>query len=252
MGVFDKLKKEKDGINVVDFSETIDFDIFKYVDKSNWFQVFSACLGKMAVIQWRCEEYIISEGKWSVDLAKGMIFFGDRSFPLQVIGSEGSATNSWQWAYKNINNFDNHLLELAREVEKIGNDWDLSPLYVSDFELDEVFNGETLSIVACGISKSYYCFYRATTQKGSVYLAFANAPKYVFAPVEIGEFAQITASCLENYHVDHKVFVESFLLWNKTPYEVHKDSIVAHFDVDLYITFECIEGIWRVSELTTK
>lgn len=252
MGIFDKLKKERDVINVVDLSETIDVDIFKYVDKNNWFQVFSACLGKMAVIQGRCEKFIISGQKWSADLAKGTITFGNRSFPLQIIGSEGSATNSWQWAYKNTNNFDNRLLELAHEVEKTGNDWDLSPLYVSNFELDEVFNGETLSTVACGISKSDYCYYRAMTQKGSVYLAFENVPKYVFAPIEISEFAEITASCLENYHVDHKVFVESFLLWNKTPYEVHKDGIVAHFDVDLYITFECIEGIWRVSELTTK
>ena len=252
MGIFNKLKKEKDVINIADLSEIIDVDILKYVDKNNWFQVFSACLGKMAVIQGRCEKYIISGEKWSADLANGTITFGGRSFPLQIIGSEGSATNSWQWAYRNINNFDTRLLKLAGKVKEIGNDWNLSPLYVSDFELDEVFNGENLSIVACGAFKSKYCYYRATTQKGAVYLAFTNVPKEIFSSVEIGEFAEITAKCLENYHVDHKVFVESFLLWNKTPYEVHKDGIVAHFDVDLYITFESVEGIWRVSELTTK
>ena len=37
------------------------------IDTGNWFQVFSACLGKMIAIQTACSEQVVKGQDWNVD-----------------------------------------------------------------------------------------------------------------------------------------------------------------------------------------
>ena len=58
------------------------------IDTGNWFQVFSACLGKMIAIQTACSEQVVKGQDWNVDFSEGVILFGNQKYPLQFIGSE--------------------------------------------------------------------------------------------------------------------------------------------------------------------
>ena len=48
------------------------------IDTENWFQVFSACLGKMIAIQTACSEQVVKKQDWNVDFSEGIILFGNQ------------------------------------------------------------------------------------------------------------------------------------------------------------------------------
>lgn len=69
-------------------------------------------------------------------------------------------------------------------------------------------------------------------------MALTEVPQEVFAPVNLQKFAEITMKCINYHKIDHKVFVESFLDWNKTAYHWdgqlhHCSSLTRNFRLDL-------------------
>ena len=60
--------------------------------KSDWLDVFSVCLGKMYVIQSAVGKTVIGDSDWGVDFEHGIISFGKRKFPAQLIGTESSVS----------------------------------------------------------------------------------------------------------------------------------------------------------------
>lgn len=246
MGLFDKLRKNKETNKVSGIAEAI--------DKSNWLDVLSACLGKMMVIQNNAAKYVVKNRNWNVDFSKGYITFGDDRYTVQFIGSESNSSDTWMWGWNNINHFSESIIALSKETLSKGKKWDLEPLKTSQFDLNNIFNGHTLSIVACGLSDTDYFYYRGHHDAGAIFMAVGNAPKEVFSPVDISEFANITMQCIKQYPINHKIFVESFLKWNKTNFEWNSDNkeLVAHFEQDLYIEFETNEEFSRIVGMKTR
>lgn len=248
MKIFDKFKKAQPcKVERVSVFET------NYpIDKSDWYQVFSACVGKAMTIQEACGEQVVKEQSWNVDFETGELIFGKDSYPVQFIGSESNSSNTWKWGWDNINGFKDTLLTLANETEDFGEQWNLSPLTWAGFELNDIFNGHNLSIVACGISKINYCYYRGAHKGGAVFMGFTGVPDSVFAPVDLCKFIHISTKCIQQFEVDHKIFIESYLLWNGTEFEWDNHTIVAHFGQDLHIEFEKVDEFLRICSMRTK
>lgn len=245
MGLFSRKKKER----TLERKSIFDCDF--EIDKSSWFEVFSACLGKMMAVQDACSEMIVKNRDWNVDFSKGVISFGNDEYPIQFIGSESSSSGTWLWGWKNINGFNDNIIKLADSVRQKGEEWNLEPLLTDEFHITDTFNGHSLSIVACGILKENLCYYRGPHSGGAILVAFYNVPDEVFAPVEMKKFIDITMQCIQQFQVDHKIFIESFLLWNGTKYEWNGNSITAHFEQDLCIEFEEADQFFRISGLKT-
>ena len=68
--------------------------------KSDWLDVFSVCLGKMYIIQSAVGKTVIGDSDWEVDFEHGIISFGKRKIPAQLIGTESSVSNTWQWWWR--------------------------------------------------------------------------------------------------------------------------------------------------------
>ena len=85
-----------------------------------WNDVFSANLGKIMAIQTACAKYVVKNRDWNVDFDKGIIAFGNDEYPLQFLGSEANSSNTWLWAWENINGFDDKIISLAREIKAKG------------------------------------------------------------------------------------------------------------------------------------
>jgi len=221
------------------------------VDTSSWFQVFSACLGKMMAIQNACGDIVVKGQDWNVDFSKGVIAFGNNEYPLQFIGSESTSSNTWLWGWENINGFPNERIEMARHTRNIGEQWNLEPLTTSEFELDDTFNGHNLSIVACGLADRY-CYYRGPHSGGAILVAFSGVPPEVFAPIDITKFTSLTMQCIQQFHVDHKILVESLLLWNGTKYEWKDHMIMAHFQKVLSIKFQQSGEFLRIRSMEAQ
>ena len=245
MDLFDNFKGKKQVERKEIFAGNVE------VDTSSWFQVFSACLGKMMAIQNACSDIVVKGQNWNVDFSKGVIAFGNDEYPLQFIGSESISSNTWLWGWENINGFPDERIKMARYTRNIGEQWKLEPLTTSEFELDDTFNGHNLSIVACGLADRC-CYYRGPHSGGAILVAFSGVPPEVFAPIDITKFTSLTMQCIQQFHVDHKILVESLLLWNGTKYEWKDHMIMAHFQKDLSIKFQQAGEFLRISSMEAQ
>ena len=227
--------------------ELIKSKIFEKFEKDESIDVISENLGKMIAIKGNYENYILADNNWIVDLSEGYIYSGEKEYPIQIIGisslkEDGSETWAWAWEYSD--NFDKKLLTFANNIKWIGRDLKLGVFYKSKLKLSDEVNGNILSAIACGISGENLAFDNInmvqTEIQGTLYYAIKDLPDEVFSPVNLREFSDITVSCIDMYTLNHKLFVESFLKWNKTKYKWQDNSIIADFgkDGELKIDFE--------------
>lgn len=251
MGIKDFFKKKEEKVIVSGVERKSIFDTDYPMDKSNWKQVFSACLGQSVVTQDALAELVVKDRNWSVDFSKGTLSFGNDAYPVQFIGSESSHSDTWMWGWNNINGFDESIIKLAHEVYEAGQSFKLEPLTTKTFPLSDEIYGHTLAIVACGVSKGKYCYYRGPHDGGAIMMAVSGLPQEVFAPIDMQQFISTTMECIQQFELDHKIFVVSLLMWNGTAYDCSGDKVVAHFAQDLMIRFEQVGDIVRISEIKT-
>ena len=219
---------------------------------ATWNEIFSANLGKIMAIQIACAEHVVKNRDWNVDFDRGIISFGNDEYPLQFLGSEATSSNTWLWAWENINEFDDKIISLAREIKAKGEKLNLEALTTAEIDISDELNGHTLSIVACGLADKNYCYYRGPHSGGAIFVAFDGVDEKVFTPVDAKDFADIVVNSIQQFSLNHKIFVESFLEWNKTKYELQGDTIIADFEKDgkLMIELEKIENNFRIKNIS--
>ena len=219
---------------------------------TTWNEIFSANLGKIMAIQIACAEHVVKNRDWNVDFDRGIISFGNDEYPLQFLGSEATSSNTWLWAWENINEFDDKIISLAREIKAKGEKLNLEALTTAEIDISDELNGHTLSIVACGLADKNYCYYRGPHSGGAILVAIDGVDEKVFSSVSAKDFVDITIKCIQQFSLNHKLFVESFLKWNKTKYKWQGNSIIADFEKDgkLMIELEKIENNFRIKNIS--
>ena len=215
-----------------------------------WNDVFSANLGKIMAIQTACAKYVVKNRDWNVDFDRGIISFGNDEYPLQFLGSEANSSNTWLWAWENISEFDDKIISLAREIKAKGEKLNLEALTTAEINISDELNGHTLSIVACGLADKNYCYYRGPHSGGAIFVAFDGVDERVFAPINAKDFANIVVNSIQQFPLNHKLFVESFLEWNKAKYEWKENTLIANFkDSKLEIDFEEKVELARITNI---
>ena len=219
---------------------------------ATWNEIFSANLGKIMAIQIACAEHVVKNRDWNVDFDRGIISFGKDEYPLQFLGSEATSSNTWLWAWENINEFDDKIISLAREIKAKGEKLNLEALTTAEIDISDELNGHTLSIVACGLADKNYCYYRGPHSGGAILVAIDGVDEKIFSSVSAKDFVDITIKCIQQFSLNHKIFVESFLEWNKTKYELQGDTIIADFEKDgkVIIELEKIENNFRIKNIS--
>ncbi len=205
------------------------------IDKSNWSELFSACIGKATLLQKRAFKLLVEGSNWQVDFDSGKIYFDEHEFDMQFIGSESFSSNTWLWGYENINGFDERLLELANKAREFGEKFGLSAFSTPRFELDENFNGHTISMVLCTAFDEQN-YYRIEYEGGAAYVAFRS--DVVFEePVLANEILGVVNECISSYELDHKIFIKGLLLscdmkFSESPNEIVSDKNELSFKFD--------------------
>ena len=216
-----------------------------------WNEIFSANLGKIMAIQIACAEYVVKNRDWNVDFDRGIISFGNDEYPLQFLGSEATSSNTWLWAWENINELDDKIISLAKSIKEKGEKLNLEPLINAEIDISDELNGHTLSIVACGLADKNYCYYYGPHSGGAIFVAFDGVDKKVFTPVDAKDFADIVVRCIQQFSLNHKLFIESFLEWNKNKYKWQENIIIADFGKDGELRIECekVENNFRIKNI---
>ncbi|WP_180382070.1 DUF6882 domain-containing protein [Campylobacter concisus] len=205
------------------------------VDKSNWSELFSACVGKATLLQKRAFRLLVEGSNWQVDFDSGKIYFDEREFDMQFIGSESFSSNTWLWGYENINGFDERLLELANKAREFGEKFGLSVFSTPQFDLDKNFNGHTISMVLCTAFDEQN-YYRIEYDGGAAYVAF-RADAVFEEPVLANELLSVVNECISAYELDHKILVKGLLLscdmkFSESPNEIVSDKYELSFKFD--------------------
>ncbi|ORI02531.1 DUF6882 domain-containing protein [Campylobacter concisus] len=214
------------------------------VDKSNWSELFSACVGKATLLQKRAFKLLVEGSNWQVDFDSGKIYFDEHEFDMQFIGSESFSSNTWLWGYENINGFDDRLLELANKAREFGEKFGLSVFGTPQFELDENFNGHTISMVACAAFDEQN-YYRIEYEGGAAYVAFRS--DVVFEePVLANELLSVVNECLSTYELDRKIFVKGLLLSCDMKFSESPNEIVANKN-ELSFKFDELNRLINIS-----
>ncbi|WP_149710386.1 DUF6882 domain-containing protein [Campylobacter concisus] len=205
------------------------------VDKSNWSELFSACVGKATLLQKRAFKLLVEGSNWQIDFDSGKIYFDEHEFDMQFIGSESFSSNTWLWGYENINGFDERLLKLANKAREFGEKFGLSAFSTPQFDLDENFNGHTISTVLCTAFDEQN-YYRIEYEGGAAYVAFRT--DVVFEePVLANELLGVVNECISSYELDHKIFIKGLLLscdmkFSESPNEIVSDKYELSFKFD--------------------
>ena len=141
---------------------------------------------------------------------------------------------------------------MAREIKAKGEKLNLEALTTAEIDISDELNGHTLSIVACGLADKNYCYYRGPHSGGAILVAIDGVDEKVFSSVSAKDFVDITIKCIQQFSLNHKIFVESFLEWNKTKYKLQGDTIIADFEKDgkLMIELEKIENSFRIKNIS--
>lgn len=251
MGLF-KNKKEESAPQFAPVKSVSIFDTDYPLDRSRWFDVFSACVGRSAAVQERMAELVVKDRNWFVKFDEGTLSFGEDAYPVQFLGSESTRSNSWMWGWNNVNHFDDSLVAAANEIKRIGDKWQLDVFTTDCFEMDDTFNGHNIAMAATGVLPEGYCYYRGPHENGAAFMLIRPEDSRVFAPVGLKDFIDWTMSAIQQFYIDHKIFLESFLLWNGTPYELENNRIIAHFGAQrLLIDLEQADEFLRIKGIKT-
>ncbi|WP_180381475.1 DUF6882 domain-containing protein [Campylobacter concisus] len=214
------------------------------VDKSNWSELFSACVGKATLLQKRAFKLLVEGSNWQVDFDSGKIYFDEHEFDMQFIGSESFSSNTWLWGYENINGFDERLLKLVNKAREFGEKFGLSTFSTPRFDLDENFNGHTISMVLCTAFDEQN-YYRIEYEGGAAYVAFRS--DVVFEePVLANEILSVVNECLSTYELDHKIFIKGLLLSCDMKFSESPNEIVANKN-ELSFKFDELNRLINIS-----
>lgn len=231
------------------------FDIFKKkshfldelgIDKSSWMQLFSACVGRSMLLQKRVLRLLVKDSKWRADFESGKIYFDEKEFDMQFIGSESFSSNTWLWGYENINGFDERLLGLANRAREFGEKFGLDAFSVPQFELDEEINGHTMSMVACVALGEELSYYKIDYDGGAAYVAF-RAEAIFKEPVLASEAISVVNECISAYELDHKLFIKGLLLGCGVKFYEKPNEIVGKFQDKVGFTFDELNRLTNVS-----
>ena len=209
-------------------------------------EALSENLGRVLAIQDNFNEKIFTGADWTVNLDDNTFSNAKEKYPIEFIGTAVLKENGetiWIWEDSS----------LAMEIQDTAGNNAIPILTYNSFELPENMSANAFVSLACGILHDKIAFSGIDyTEKGGMYyFVVSKLPETVFSPVGIKKFADITELAIKNYDIDHKIFVENFLEWNKTKYEWQGDKIIADFGNEdkLEIQFEKIEDEYRIKEI---
>lgn len=118
----------------------------------------------------------LGDHTWHLNLDSGLIDFGDeRTYPVQVLGTEASTPGTWLWAWANEqSDLSPNLLQAATELRTLGQEHGVRELTEPQLPLTAV-DGHQLAAVAVGLCNAD-AYYRGPYEGGAVYVLLYDTP----------------------------------------------------------------------------
>ncbi len=164
---------------------------------------------------------------WRVDLSEPPVFWFERKpaamFRPHFIGSSSAITNTWLWAWENINHFPEPVVSLARHVREVGarlGAAELTTAYQNLHPAERVYEG----LIARGMPEAafVYCaqalsalpapvYYRAPNGSGHSWFLLDNPDEFSLpTPTAVSAAVAMTRALQAGDVTDHRLAVTAY------------------------------------------
>jgi hypothetical protein len=207
---------------------------------------------------------------WRVDLTEPPVFWFERQpaaamFRPHFIGSVSTRTNTWLWAWENINNFPEPVVALARHVRAVGERLGVAELTTAYQKLDaaeRAYDGLTARGIPEGVFA--YCaqalsgipapvYYRAPNGGGYSWFLLDNANEFSLPePTAASALGAITRALQTGDITDHRLALAAYASRRQG---ISMDSagagevVMRASDAQLVVRFD---DIGRIAEIATR
>lgn len=197
-------------------------------DKTSFFDILSLSAGYTLLCQNRLGERIIGENNCAVNPKEGIIRFGEREFPAEILGYVSSYRNTWLWSWAHTESgLPEKIAADSRRIKRTAPD--LPEFRTGKFSLDELHSGHNIAMAACGISEQRMCYYRFPAEGTDVFFTIHNLPDDIFTPPTASEFISQYMEIVGGLYCDHRLLAAGFLYKSGIEFECSDSEITAKF-----------------------
>ena len=193
------------------------------IEQGDSFKMVLSKYGAVALDKQENLSDLIGEERGELDLEKGVLSFKEFDLPVQVLGFFTEEMNQWAWAWDNEEIFDESLIESARQLKAIGDEFNIPQLTTPIFETD-LDTCHNLAMVATGVLDldAYY----AVSEDGIAIFVAVNSD-LIEDKNSAEKFRVNYAIFQKNFNVFPKVALESYTKLKGYIYKPHDDFAVA-------------------------
>lgn len=235
MGLFDKLRGNK---------KDNDAPVSYYY---NW---LSRDLGVAIIRQKLFAEIIAGTKSWSADLERGVIAFDDQQFPVEFLGSEAYASNTWLWGWVNVNGYPEAIYQESEAFYKNCMMQQMKELEQPELPLTDLINGTALASMAVAANSGRMCYYKAPYDGGAAFLLIKEVPEQVFAAIPPMLAINTISEIISAFPIHHGYLVDGIMEVYATDIQKTQDTVTGKFHdgSSLKVTFD---ELGRIKNMNT-
>lgn len=233
MGLFDRFSKKEEPACLLE--NELEYKEYDFYDMNSRFA------GQTMATQVNQRSLVEEFPHWEINVGTGKVIFGEKPYQAQYIGKlvpkghRGRFFPQWIWAWDDPMDFPETSLVLAQEMKAFGEQHNIMELKQSRLNVSTIYNQQTNTTVPCALYSKQVSYIPYEENGEKLYVAVEGLDPKIFEPVGLEDAIFVVQTVLENFLVNHRLFLESFFQWNKTPYDLDIENcrIIAHFEVDL-------------------
>lgn len=193
------------------------------IEEDDTFKVVFSKYGALAFEKQEDFSQLIGESVGDLDIEKGVIYFGDMEFPVQILGFYSQDLNQWSWAWDNEDIFGKDLIKSALEIKEIGDKFGFpefnSPVISLSFE-----TCHTIAMTATSLLNmdAYY----AVSEEGlDIFVAIKS--DLIKGEDSLLKFRNTFYNFQKNFRIYPKIAFESYTKLKGYGFKPHDDFAVA-------------------------
>lgn len=170
---------------------------------------FRQLLNRFAMIgferQIALQDLLGDDPDWKLSPKDGTVTFnGDRTIPLQILGTRATESNTWLWAWANkAAGLPAKTLEASKKAKQVGKKRSIGELEVDSLPLDNFdFDAHTLAMIATAVA-DLPAYFRFPYSGGSLFAAL-DSPEIQLPPPDPERMAFVIEQVIERFDVDHR------------------------------------------------
>ena len=193
------------------------------IEEGDTFKVVLSKYGALALDKQENLADLIGEEVGDLDIEKGILTFNDKELPVQILGFYTEELDQWAWAWDNEDIFGDSLIEVARQMKDIGDEFNIKEFSSPLIQLS--YNAcHALAMSAIGVCDmdAYY----AVSEDGlDIFVAIKS--DLIEEKNSAQKFRNTFAIFQKNFKVYSKIAFEAYTKLKGYEFKPHDDFAVA-------------------------